>query len=222
MNEPRNVKSTVEGERTVNHLATDERGGHVARIVLGLDAAGTVVDAGFKAFGDGTLLALLSWLTEWAKGKPLDELEQAEALSLESQFELHPFKHRTAHFAKRAMVDAAHEAKKALGALSLDQVALDVVSRLEVFPESFDASSFAEELEREREELARLGYTFDGPRILTGLLAEMHAVSVDALSGYEEALAVCSHLDGGLRERVGGDLVRLFEERGLIPQKAGA
>ncbi|NUO53623.1 MAG: hypothetical protein HOV80_32645 [Polyangiaceae bacterium] len=222
INEPRNFKSKVEGEQTFKHMATDMRAGDVATIVLGLDAEGTVVDAGFKAMGSGLLLGVLSWLTDWAKGKSLQELEQAEALPLESQFDLDLIGQRSAGFAKQAMAEAAQVAKRGLGTLSPDDVLADVISRLEIFPESFDASSFAEELDREREELTTLGYTFDGPRLLTGLLAEMHAVSSTEVSGYEEALALCNHFDGGLRERVGGELLRVFEERGLIPQKAGA
>lgn len=219
--EPKNLKSAVSGERSIRHMAMDPRSGDVASITLGLDDAGTVVDAGFKAFGNGLLIGCLSWLTEWAKGKPLGEIEQVDDLGLEARFELEPVRHATSQFAIQALVEAAQLAKQEIGGTSPEQELEGSVSRLEVVTGAFDASDFGEQLDREREATAQRDSPFDGPRILAGLVARMNNLKLSDAGTYEQELARCRYLDGGLRERIGKELVRIFEERGLLSTTSG-
>ena len=86
---PRNVGQLDE---TMKNVGTGMVGapacGDVMRLQIQVDDDGIIEDAKFKTYGCGSAIASSSLLTEWVKGKHLDDAEQirnteiAEALAL--------------------------------------------------------------------------------------------------------------------------------------------
>ena len=78
---PRNVgKMDVEKKNVGTGMVGAPACGDVMRLQIQVDDDGVIEDAKFKTYGCGSAIASSSLLTEWVKGKRLDEAERRLAL----------------------------------------------------------------------------------------------------------------------------------------------
>ena len=92
-NNPRNVgildtKSPNVGTGMVGAPAC----GDVMRLQIQIDDNGVIDDAKFKTYGCGSAIASSSLLTEWVKGKTLEEASNIETVSIVEELNLPPVK----------------------------------------------------------------------------------------------------------------------------------
>jgi nitrogen fixation NifU-like protein len=66
--------------------------GDVMRLQIKVNAEGIIEDAKFKTYGCGSAIASSSLLTEWVKGKHLDEAEQIRNTQIAEELALPPVK----------------------------------------------------------------------------------------------------------------------------------
>ena len=66
--------------------------GDVMKLQIQVDDDGNIVDAKFKTYGCGSAIASSSLLTEWVKGKNLDEAEQIRNTEIAEELALPPVK----------------------------------------------------------------------------------------------------------------------------------
>jgi nitrogen fixation NifU-like protein len=66
--------------------------GDVMRLQIRVNAEGIIEDAKFKTYGCGSAIASSSLLTEWVKGKNLDEAEQIRNTQIAEELALPPVK----------------------------------------------------------------------------------------------------------------------------------
>jgi nitrogen fixation NifU-like protein len=66
--------------------------GDVMRLQIKVNAQGIIEDAKFKTYGCGSAIASSSLLTEWVKGKNLDEAEQIRNTQIAEELALPPVK----------------------------------------------------------------------------------------------------------------------------------
>lgn len=66
--------------------------GDVMRLQIKVNDAGIIEDAKFKTYGCGSAIASSSLLTEWVKGKTLDEAAQIKNSQIAEELELPPVK----------------------------------------------------------------------------------------------------------------------------------
>jgi len=90
---PRNVGS-FEGED--NHVGTGMVGapacGDVMRLQIKVSDDGVIEDARFKTYGCGSAIASSSLVTEWVKGKTLDEASAIKNSDIADELALPPVK----------------------------------------------------------------------------------------------------------------------------------
>lgn len=90
---PRNVGSfdnddTMVGSGMVGAPAC----GDVMKLQIKVNDAGIIEDARFKTYGCGSAIASSSLVTEWMKGKTLDEAETIKNTAIAEELELPPVK----------------------------------------------------------------------------------------------------------------------------------
>ena len=66
--------------------------GDVMRLQIKVNAEGVIEDAKFKTYGCGSAIASSSLLTEWVKGKKLEEAEQIKNTEIAQELSLPPVK----------------------------------------------------------------------------------------------------------------------------------
>ncbi len=66
--------------------------GDVMRLQIKVNDEGVIEDAKFKTYGCGSAIASSSLLTEWVKGKSLDEAAQIKNTEIAEELELPPVK----------------------------------------------------------------------------------------------------------------------------------
>lgn len=66
--------------------------GDVMRLQIQVDNKGVIEDAKFKTYGCGSAIASSSLLTEWVKGKTLDEAAQIKNVDIAEELALPPVK----------------------------------------------------------------------------------------------------------------------------------
>ncbi|MCA1804506.1 MAG: Fe-S cluster assembly scaffold IscU [Xanthomonadaceae bacterium] len=66
--------------------------GDVMKLQIKVNAAGIIEDAKFKTYGCGSAIASSSLLTEWVKGKTLDEAGQIKNSQIAEELALPPVK----------------------------------------------------------------------------------------------------------------------------------
>jgi len=66
--------------------------GDVMRLQIKVNDAGIIEDAKFKTYGCGSAIASSSLLTEWVKGKTLEEASQIKNSQIAEELELPPVK----------------------------------------------------------------------------------------------------------------------------------
>jgi nitrogen fixation NifU-like protein len=90
---PRNVgKLDAEDNKVGTGMVGAPACGDVMRLQIKVNDDGVIEDAKFKTYGCGSAIASSSLLTEWVKGKNLDEAEQIRNTEIAEELALPPVK----------------------------------------------------------------------------------------------------------------------------------
>jgi nitrogen fixation NifU-like protein len=85
--------------------------GDVMRLQIQVNDDGVIEDAKFKTYGCGSAIASSSLLTEWVKGKTLDEAQQIKNTEIVEELELPPVKIHCSVLAEDAIKAAINDLK---------------------------------------------------------------------------------------------------------------
>jgi nitrogen fixation NifU-like protein len=90
---PRNVGSFEKGDPTVGTgMVGAPACGDVMKLQIKVNAKGVIEDARFKTYGCGSAIASSSLLTEWVKGKTLEQASQIKNTHIAEELALPPVK----------------------------------------------------------------------------------------------------------------------------------
>mgnify|MGYP001811853829 CR=1 FL=1 len=89
--------------------------GDVMRLQIKVNDDGVIEDAKFKTYGCGSAIASSSLLTEWVKGKSLDEAEQIKNTELAEELALPPVKIHCSVLAEDAIKAAVKDLRDKRG-----------------------------------------------------------------------------------------------------------
>ena len=90
---PRNVGSFDESEQNIGTgLVGAPACGDVMKLQIKVSPEGIIEEAKFKTFGCGSAIASSSLITEWVKGKSLDEVTKIKNTDVAEYLELPPVK----------------------------------------------------------------------------------------------------------------------------------
>ena len=110
---PRNVGQLDE---TMKNVGTGMVGapacGDVMRLQIQVDDDGIIEDAKFKTYGCGSAIASSSLLTEWVKGKHLDDAEQIRNTEIAAELALPPVKIHCSVLAEDAIKTAIKDIRE--------------------------------------------------------------------------------------------------------------
>lgn len=105
---PRNVGSFDASDPQVGTATVGSRDqGAVIRMQIRVDESGIINGICFKAYGCGATIAAASWVTEWAKGKRLEQISDLHSTLLIQALSLPPVKTHCAMLAEDALKAAA-------------------------------------------------------------------------------------------------------------------
>ena len=116
------VLDHYENPRNVGKFADDEEGigtgmvgapacGDVMRLQIKVSDDGTIEDARFKTYGCGSSIASSSLLTEWVRGKSLDEAGEISNVQIAQELSLPPVKIHCSVLAEDAIKAAIKDYK---------------------------------------------------------------------------------------------------------------
>ena len=92
-NNPRNVGSLDKNDPNVGTgLVGAPECGDVMKLQIKVNAQGVIEDARFKTYGCGSAIASSSLVTEWVKGKTLDQAMQLKNTQIAEELALPPVK----------------------------------------------------------------------------------------------------------------------------------
>lgn len=86
--------------------------GDVMRLQIKVDDDGVIEDAKFKTYGCGSAIASSSLVTEWVKGKTLDEAAEIKNTAIAEELALPPVKIHCSVLAEDAIKAAVSDYKK--------------------------------------------------------------------------------------------------------------
>lgn len=113
---PRNVGSFAKDDPTI---ATGMVGapacGDVMKLQIKVNEQGIIEDAKFKTYGCGSAIASSSLVTEWVKGKSLDEAQQIKNTDIAHELALPPVKIHCSILAEDAIKAAIADYKQKRG-----------------------------------------------------------------------------------------------------------
>jgi Fe-S cluster assembly scaffold IscU len=90
---PRNIGSLDSGSQSVGTgLVGAPECGDVMKLQIEVDKNEKIIDAKFKTFGCGSAIASSSLVTEWIKGKSLDEAHSIQNTDIVEELSLPPVK----------------------------------------------------------------------------------------------------------------------------------
>jgi nitrogen fixation NifU-like protein len=113
---PRNVGSFEKGDDTIGTgLVGAPACGDVMKLQIKVGADGLIEDAKFKTFGCGSAIASSSLVTEWVKGKTLDEAGTIKNTQIAEHLALPPVKIHCSVLAEDAIKAAIHDYKERAG-----------------------------------------------------------------------------------------------------------
>ena len=112
---PRNVGSFDNNDPTVGSgMVGAPACGDVMKLQIKVDDNGVIEDARFKTYGCGSAIASSSLVTEWMKGKTLDEAEAIKNTAIAEELELPPVKIHCSILAEDAIKAAIADYKSKL------------------------------------------------------------------------------------------------------------
>ena len=110
---PRNVGVL---DKDANNVGTGMVGapacGDVMRLQIQVNNEGVIEEAKFKTYGCGSAIASSSLLTEWVKGKTLDEASQIKNTEIVDELELPPVKIHCSVLAEDAIKAAVRDVRE--------------------------------------------------------------------------------------------------------------
>ena len=113
---PRNVGVL---DKDANNVGTGMVGapacGDVMRLQIQVNDKGVIEDAKFKTYGCGSAIASSSLLTEWVKGKTVDEASEIKNTEIVEELELPPVKIHCSVLAEDAIKAAIIDLKSKAG-----------------------------------------------------------------------------------------------------------
>ena len=111
---PRNVGSFPDDEPNVGTgIVGSPACGDVMQVQIKVDPeTDTIVDARFKTFGCGSAVASSSLVTEWVKGKKLDEVVQIKNIDIAKELDLPPIKIHCSVLGSDALKEAVEDYRK--------------------------------------------------------------------------------------------------------------
>jgi len=89
--------------------------GDVMRLQIQINDKGVIEDAKFKTYGCGSAIASSSLLTEWVKGKTVDEASEIKNTEIVEELELPPVKIHCSVLAEDAIKAAISDLKSKAG-----------------------------------------------------------------------------------------------------------
>lgn len=110
---PRNVGSFDKNDPSVvTGMVGAPACGDVMKLQLKIGADGIIEDAKFKTYGCGSAIASSSLVTEWVKGKSIDEAAALKNSQIAEELELPPVKVHCSILAEDAIKAAVADYKK--------------------------------------------------------------------------------------------------------------
>jgi nitrogen fixation protein NifU and related proteins len=120
---PRNVGSLDKNDDNVGTgLVGAPACGDVMKLQLRINDAGVIEDAKFKTFGCGSAIASSSLVTEWVKGKTVDEANGLQNSQIADELALPPVKIHCSVLAEEAVKAAIYDYKFKKGLLPVGEV----------------------------------------------------------------------------------------------------
>jgi len=113
---PRNVGSMDKADASVGTgMVGAPACGDVMRLQIKVNDAGIIEDAKFKTYGCGSAIASSSLITEWVKGKSLDDALAIKNSEIAEELELPPVKIHCSILAEDAVKAAVADYRKKQG-----------------------------------------------------------------------------------------------------------
>lgn len=113
---PRNVgKMNADDEQVGTGMVGAPACGDVMRLQIKVDDNGVIEDAKFKTYGCGSAIASSSLLTEWVKGRTLDEAGSIKNTEIAEELALPPVKIHCSVLAEDAIKAAIKDFKDKRG-----------------------------------------------------------------------------------------------------------
>ena len=113
---PRNVGSFEKSEEGVGTgLVGAPACGDVMKLQIKVSEAGVIEDAKFKTFGCGSAIASSSLITEWVKGRHIDDAETIKNTEIAEELALPPVKIHCSVLAEDAIKAAVADYKEKSG-----------------------------------------------------------------------------------------------------------
>lgn len=110
---PRNVGTFDKGDDSVGTgMVGAPACGDVMRLQIKVNDAGIIEDAKFKTYGCGSAIASSSLITEWVKGKSLDDALAIKNSEIAEELELPPVKIHCSILAEDAVKAAVADYRK--------------------------------------------------------------------------------------------------------------
>jgi nitrogen fixation NifU-like protein len=110
---PRNVgKMDADDDNVGTGMVGAPACGDVMRLQIRVNDEGIIEDAKFKTYGCGSAIASSSLLTEWVKGKNLDQAEQIKNTQIAEELALPPVKIHCSVLAEDAIKAAVRDLRE--------------------------------------------------------------------------------------------------------------
>ncbi|MGD2171100.1 MAG: Fe-S cluster assembly scaffold IscU [Gammaproteobacteria bacterium] len=109
---PRNVGKFDDDESIGTGMVGAPACGDVMKLQIRVGADGIIEDAKFKTYGCGSAIASSSLVTEWVKGKSLDEAAQIKNTQIAQELALPPVKIHCSVLAEDAIAAAIDDYRK--------------------------------------------------------------------------------------------------------------
>lgn len=110
---PRNVGAFAKDEQNIGTgLVGAPACGDVMKLQIKVTDDGTITEAKFKTFGCGSAIASSSLVTEWVKGKNINEAEKITNKEIAQELSLPPVKIHCSVLAEEAVKAAIEDYKK--------------------------------------------------------------------------------------------------------------
>lgn len=116
---PRNVGSFDKGDESVGTgMVGAPACGDVMKLQIKVNEQGVIEDARFKTYGCGSAIASSSLVTEWVKGKTLDQAMQLKNSEIAQELALPPVKIHCSILAEDAIKAAISDYRQKHGAVA--------------------------------------------------------------------------------------------------------
>jgi nitrogen fixation protein NifU and related proteins len=113
---PRNVGTMDKNDPTVGTgMVGAPACGDVMKLQIKVNTAGVIEDAKFKTYGCGSAIASSSLVTEWLKGKTLDQAQEIKNSAIAEELALPPVKIHCSVLAEDAIKSAIADLKSKQG-----------------------------------------------------------------------------------------------------------